>query len=251
MEWTDPWFIAYIHDDARDKEYMTTWRHPTLMLRDLIADDLLCYPTTLCVDFNSYGRFDFNRPFFVDSSDDDGVQEDPYSEAARAFTSCPQNIKSLVRACPYLDSKDDIASCILDKCEVGATLGFLLTLLPNLTTLKILDNSNYVSHGLLNLRSIIKNVLKIGYSPTASSRRVSPPLSKLKSLELQRDTINIYAPLFQLPSISSIRADDVYSGNVEKMKFPGFHIKAKKSLSRPASSDFKVRKYRIFPEDTC
>ena len=43
MEWTDPWFISYIHDDTRDKDYMTTWSKPTFMLCDLIADNLLCY----------------------------------------------------------------------------------------------------------------------------------------------------------------------------------------------------------------
>ena len=101
MEWTDPWFIAYIHDDARDKHYMTTWKHPMLMLRDLVADNLLCYPTTLCLSLDFYGGFAWNggnRVVHDENNDDD------------AYADVTRTIVLPVESCPYLDSEGRIPS---------------------------------------------------------------------------------------------------------------------------------------------
>ena len=251
MEWADPWFIAYIHDDARDKHYMTTWKHPTLMLRDLVADDLLCYPTTLCIGVDSDGCFASNddiKTVIDENSHDDALEENGYSEVKRA-------IGSLVKACPYLDSEGRIASSILNGGDLGATLGFLLTLLPNLTILKTEDNIDFDSSAFDGLRSIIDNVLKIGYSPGTISHTVSPPLSKLRCLKLQQDlAVGVFAPLFQLPSISSISANNVINNSISSsvmLQCPGFHIEVSKPLRLGFSdldvsfSDFKVRSYRL------
>ena len=235
MEWSNDWFIANNHEDARDKGYMTTWRHPTLMLRDLVANDLLCYPTTLSISEYGYGGFD---------SGDDGVTESSYSEVAQELTSFPQSIGSLVKACPYLDKWGTIASGILDKGQVGATLGFLMTLLPNLTTLKAVGSELSVSYGSTNLRSVLENIRKICYcrKKKTTSRRVSPPLAKLRCLELTEDkAVRAYAPLFRLPSISTIRAHNVRAYST-MLQCPGFHIDVTHSL-RTLNSHFEVRNY--------
>lgn len=246
MEWTDPWFIDYIHDDARDKEYATTWAHPTLMLRDLVADDLLCYPTTLCISGNDYGGVAKNddRPFYPLHAVD-GVTRNSNPEIERVLKSFSLSVVSLVRTCPYLDR--GLAFQILNKGNIGATLGFLFTLLPNLTTLKVAENIYHFSHDFGKLRDVINNVLRIGYT-TMNPHKVSPPLSKLNCVELKQDRdIWIYAPLFRLPSISSIRVDDVQDSVDLRFNCPGFHIKVNSSHS-DSTSDYKVRSYRLFPE---
>ena len=246
MEWTDPRFVDYIHDDARDKEYATTWGHPTFMLRDLVADDLLCYPTTLCIRGNDYGGVSWkDDSAYYPRHAVNRVTKHSNPEVERALKSFSQSVASLVRTCSYLD--EGFASRILNKGNIDATLGFLLTLLPNLTTLKV-ENDNHGSlHDFDHLRNVIKNVLRNGYRPTTTPRRVSPPLSKLKCVELTKDLhIETYAPLFQLPSIVSIRVDDVRNNNDFRLNCPGFHIEENSHSN--FTYEFKVRSYRLFPE---
>ena len=222
---------------------MTTWSHPALMLRDLIADDLLCYPATLCICHINRDHTTMGNLVLYDDNDKD--------DRARALKSFPQTIGSLVKASPYLDSMGTIASDILNQGKVDATLGFLLTLLPNLITLKLEDTRYWDEYRSGSTKDIIKNVLKVRYSPTAISHIVSPPLSKLKCLVLKRgEALETYAPLIHLPSISNIsvaHVDCMYNHYNDMLKCPGFHIKVKK----PPSSwvgDFEVRSHRLFPE---
>lgn len=200
-----------IYGDPDKNRKSTTWKHPTLMLRDLIDTDLLYYPLRLSIaDHDHYGvgwgdgNWDDGRVY-----EDSGVdQDDHYSEVDRVLESFPKDLGPMVRACPYLGDDQDILTGILEEGYIGATLGFLLTLLPNLMILNVRDYST-ISDGAENLNLIIENILKVGYSSMFTM--VDPrPLTKLERVTFTRSDegvagdpwdLSMYAPLYYLPSM--------------------------------------------------
>ena len=203
-----------------------TWGHPTLMLRDLIRDDLLCYPTTF--SFNDPGSYDA----FCDDydSDSDSVSDsengtDRCSEVDRALKSFAKDVQPLIEMCPCFDGNEDLSRGVLGG-DIGATLGLLLNVLPNLRRLKIADFRER-SLGEGSLKRILDNMLITSQNPQEGS---TPPLSKLKSVIFKRHGTEVYkpdnvslstfAPLFYFPSMRVFRADYLRA-NEDSWTYPG------------------------------
>lgn len=185
--------------------------HPTLMLRDLLASDLLCYPTTIHIGdrtLESTGwdddRYYDWRDFPVDRS------KVHISGVDQALNSMSQDLEPLLTACPYLKEQDALKPCVLKEGDVGATLGFLLTLLPNLTSIYFYDYGS-TSDGSENLNTIARNIVA---ASRASERPGTQSLSKLTHMTItgsERDEtgttrdLAFYWPFFHLPSLRSLR----------------------------------------------
>lgn len=227
-------YSALTYGDREAHDERTTWIHPTLMLRDLLAHDLLCYPTELSIyDHQSdYIYWDDGRDY--DRRNGTLKRHDEhqgrYSDVDRALESFPTNIGPLVERSPYLNGHDRFISGVLEEGCIGATLGFLITLLPNLTTLHVIDYNEKVRTAEADSLGIVfVNVLQICYSPTIGPIKATPPLSKLSHLTLTRSDkgragdsfgLSMYAPIFYLPSMRSIYAQYIRPWDI--WDFPGF-----------------------------
>ena len=89
-------------DPAKDDEE-TTWVHPTLMLRDLLRNDLFSYPRTLSINDHAYEGADWDDGRVYNDDDDGGCDEDRQSEVYRALQDFPDDVGSLVKDCPYVN----------------------------------------------------------------------------------------------------------------------------------------------------
>ena len=102
---------------------------------------------------------------------------------------------------------------ILEEGDIGATLGLLISLLPNLTGLEITDY-NDGSDGIANLKQILDEMLNFKVDASNLNHVDSTyPMCKLRELSITRSDQGIhgddwdtsmYAPLFYLPSMQSI-----------------------------------------------
>lgn len=105
----------------------------------------MCYPTELYINDHAMEGVERNNERDVYDNEDSnyGREEDwkpRLCKIDRALKSFPQDVAPLVRACPYLnDEYEDLAGAVLGEGDIGATLGFLLTLLPNLEMIHITD----------------------------------------------------------------------------------------------------------------
>ena len=178
----------------------TTWVHPTLMLRDLLRHDLMCYPVELHIE---------NR----------AAEHLAWDEVDGLLESFSKDLEPLVRICPYLhDDAVDLTQDILKEGDIGATLGFLLTLLQNLKIFHIADQPTAVSAGwdcytLRSIKIIVDNLLTGSRASSLSSAYVQP-LGQLREIILTCSDRNRYgcysdlathAPFFYLPSMRTVR----------------------------------------------
>lgn len=152
------------------------------MLRDLHANDLFCYPTTIHIGDRRHGMggWDDGRDYSWRDYYTVGrkVRE---SDVDRALLSFPQDLELLLTACPHLGGKNAFKQYILKEGDIGATLGFLLTLLPNLTSIYITDYGS-TSHGSGNCNDVARNIVEAGRSP---GRPATQTLSKLTHMSIK------------------------------------------------------------------
>lgn len=230
----------------------TTWPHPTLMLRDLLYNDSLCYPRILYLNDNGYhnegwyesrdsgpsGHCDGHGRFqgYSDSSDDESYDSDGDSCCSiveQTLATFYRNLEALCKSSQYLNRNGNdrhIRQCILGG-QIGATLGLLLTLLPNLEAIQITEFGVNLE-GLENLTTVIRNVVTTRCSDLGISKSPAPP-GKLQSitfpennhrhyLSSRRWHLEPYAPFFFLPSMRTFQAQHcrAISGT---WNFPGLH----------------------------
>ncbi|KAI4229561.1 MAG: hypothetical protein LQ349_006374 [Xanthoria aureola] len=212
------------YGDPADHYSVTTWAHPTLMLRDLLDNDLFCYPKKLFIN----GPVNYAHWHHV--GDVSGHLENP-----EALARLSEVVKPLIRSFHYLDSDEDLRRGILQG-DKGATIGLLLHLLQNLTALMItVNDENSQRPG--NLKQVLDGLLSnINRSNTVANVASDRPLSKLSQVNFTHDphgisrSLSMWAPLFYLPSLRSVGAYSVrakedtwnYSGfrsDIEKLKF--------------------------------
>ncbi|KAL8644487.1 MAG: hypothetical protein Q9226_007739 [Calogaya cf. arnoldii] len=243
----------------------TTWVHPTLMLRHLLRNDLFCYPQKLLINDHSYPGAEWDDGRDYDSRDDqsngssneessdevsndssneesnDGSDEERndssdeesndncQSEVSEALRSLSDYFRpSMIPYFQYVNNDEDLTLDTLEEGDIGATLGLLFNLLPNLTALTITDYNKY-SDGMGYLTQVFENIILDGNINKKKSE-VEQPLSKLKHITFTRSDegaagdeweLAIWAPLFYLPSIRSVRAEYLTVGG-ERFHFPGF-----------------------------
>lgn len=203
----------------------TTWAHPTLMLRDLLDNDLFYYPKELFIHDPDYDYADWDHVGNVSA----------YFENPEALARLSEVVKPLIRSFHYLDSDEDLRREILQG-DNGATIGLLLHLLQNLTALMIF-NYHEDSRGMGNITQVLDGLLSnTNRSNTVANVASARPLSKLSQVSfthVQHGTsrsLFMWAPLFYLPSLRSVGAYFVrakedtwnYSGfrsDIEKLKF--------------------------------
>ncbi|MCJ1377154.1 hypothetical protein MMC17_000246 [Xylographa soralifera] len=219
-------YAKVMYGDPQENKEETTWAHPIIMLHDFLAQDLFCYPSEISIHDQAF------------ESADGALQE-----VDRALESFDKDFGPLVRACPYLNSDEGLVNAVLEKRHRGPILGFLLALLPNLTALHITD-FNKTSEGSESLQAILKNVLHIGYGPNASTLDATPPLSKLRNMTFTRSdegalvadlNLFIYAPLFYIPSMRSIRADFITPN--DRWSYPGVRSNIEELVLNDADID--------------
>ena len=227
-------YITYGDPDVTGDN--TTWVHPTLMLRDLLKDDLMCYPTELHINDHAVDAVarDDGRNIY-----DDGVQDEEWeprrSEVDTALESLSKAFEPLVRACPYLQNDEvDLKQAILNEGDIGATLGFLLTLLQNLKTLHITDYDmrNFSGKYLGAMDFVVDKVVIDTFSSSPSSTHVKP-LGQLREIIFtcgdKSDRINysldLHASFFYLPSIRTVRLLDIRTGYTDffPWDYPGIN----------------------------
>ncbi len=190
------------------------------MLRDLLTSDLMSYPTSIYIGDHSHhsagwddGREYDRRRFNVDRS------RDGTSEVDIALVPMLRDLEPLLTACPYLEEQDALKHCILKEGDIGATLGFILTLLPNLASIYITDYG-CTSDGSENFNTVVRNIVAAGQS---TGRSGIPSLSKLTHMSLIRSgrpafgndwDLAFFWPFFHLPSLRSLRGQNINaSGN--------------------------------------
>ncbi|KAL9036227.1 MAG: hypothetical protein Q9180_004421 [Flavoplaca navasiana] len=197
------------YGDSSRNDARTIWVHPTFMLRDLLDEDLFCYPRKLSIYDDIYLGADWEDSRSYDSDDT--------SEVSKALVCVSEHLKpSMIPAFQQVDGDEDLTCDILQKGDIGATLGLLLILLPNLTTLSITD-FNEQSNGMGNLKQILDIILADSNDRTRTAAMgPTQPLSKLRHVHFTRSDqgmegdlwdLEMWAPLFYLPSVRSVRAE--------------------------------------------
>lgn len=200
------------------------------MLRDLLAEDLFCYPTQLSINdhLRECACWDDGRDYHDSDSESESGLQDRYSEVDVALESFPEHVDPLVRTCPYLHD-DESKAGVLREGSIGATLGFLLTLLPDLAVLINTKCSNYAWTGTKGVKAIVQNILQMGYGHGHALKTATPPLAKLKKVVFTRsdeatggDTYGLeaWAPFWYLPSMRSVHAE--YINPSDNWNYSGF-----------------------------
>ncbi|KAL8896159.1 MAG: hypothetical protein Q9207_007846 [Kuettlingeria erythrocarpa] len=231
------------YGDPRSNEKATTWIHPTLMLRDLQRDDLLCYPTMLSIN-GCYYEGDDGRFYSVLDDSNDAVRSSDVDYALEHF---PEDIGPLVKACPYIDGDKELTNAILEGGDSGATLGLLMNILPRLTDLEIIDYCE-ASDGAVKLRQILDRMVSDS-NRSMSGTQGQPANSgcKLKNITLVNSdegsttdecSLSIHPPLFYLPSVRSMRIKYL-SAYEEVWNYPAPHSRIEMLEFFHARSDIK------------
>ena len=198
--------ITYGRQYSPDRD-SATWVHPTLMLRDLIHNDLLCYPVVLSLN----------------KTNDDNTASDP--DVDHGLRSLAKEVEPLIEMCTCFRGDEALSRGVLKEGDIGATLGLLLNVLPNLRDLKIIHYRER-SPGNGSLKRILDRIL----TTTQNTPRGSIPCpSKLESVIFRRfdrvlnmadnETLSTYTPLFYLPSMRSICVDG--TNTEESWAYPG------------------------------
>ncbi|MCJ1296207.1 hypothetical protein MMC34_007773 [Xylographa carneopallida] len=209
-------YAKVVYDSPRNNTDKNTWIHPSIMLHDFLAQDLFCYPTEIFINDRAITQAAWE--------DRDGY----LAEVQRAEECFDQDFGPLVRACPYLNGDESLVEGVLEDKTIGALLGFLIVLLPNLNALHLIDIDE-LADGSNHMNSIFKNVLHVGYEPDNPALEATPPLSKLRKITMtccdgyirgDRSIPFMYVPLLNMPSIRSVRADRVELG--DRWSYPGF-----------------------------
>lgn len=216
--------IIYGRRDWLDERKSTEWVHPTLMLRDLVRGDLLCYPVI----------FSLNKNY--------GNDTDRYPDVDRALKSFVKDVGPLVEMCTCFDGDEDLSRGVLEEGDIGATLGLLLNVLPNLKKLEI---KNHCERSLGNgsLKRILDSMLTTSQKPPRGSIQST---SKLESVLFRRrggvhdrfsyGNLSTYTPLFHFPSMRYIRAQCLTSE--DSWAYPGVqsHINRLEVREVPSST---------------
>ncbi|KAL8673680.1 MAG: hypothetical protein Q9168_001895 [Polycauliona sp. 1 TL-2023] len=219
-------YATITYGDPRKNDRITTWVHPSPLLCDLLCHDLLSYPQHLFINDHNYPGADWEDGWDYDS--DDKASTCGYQ--SRILSRLSEHLKpSMIPRTQSMDGDEDLTSEILEEGDIGATLGLLLNLLPNLTTLTITDFNEH-SQGMACLRQILDSTLgdstECEQRPKAGSVQ---PLSKLNHITFTRSDqggegddweLAMWAPLFYLPSLRSVRADYVRASS-ETFHGPG------------------------------
>ena len=181
------------------------WRYPTSMLLDLLRGDLFYYPWALTIDslawesdglYEGLHKLDSVPYYETDTGINFGVD--------RSLTTFAEDIKPLLKACPYFDEDEDLSRAVLEK-DVGATLGLLLNILPNLRALYI---TGFTEGDTGSLKRIFESMLTSSQNP---AREPAPFFGKLESVifvgrrqwNQGGDSLDLstYAPLLYFPSV--------------------------------------------------
>ena len=218
--------ITYGDPNASKNNGRMTWIHPTLMLRDLLLDDLLSYPSELSINYNFEW---YDGRLFSDSgiSSEANYQSEVYS----VLETFSEDVGPLVQACPYVNGDEELTSAILKEGNIGATLGLLLNVLPNLTHLEITDYDEE-SASYLNLKQILDRMARARNDRKKNNEKTcTQPVCKLRHITFTRsdkgilgDSINLarYAALFYFPSVRFIRVEYLRNGR-EIWNYPAHH----------------------------
>ncbi len=241
--------ITYGNPERNEKA--TTWIHPTLMLRDLQRDDLLCYPTKLSVNDhrNEGAEWDDGRDHPV-SDDPNGLNYK--SKVDYALEHFPKHIGPLVKACPYINGDKALTNAILEDGDIGATLGLLLNILPRLTDLMITDY-NGSSDGGVNFKRILdRMVIDSNSSMSGAQGEYRNSGCKLNNITLTRSDegasfdkwdLSMHAPLFYTPSMRSIRVEYLRA-HEEVWNHPGLRSRLEiLDIYRPATDIKSLNTY--------
>ena len=187
----------------------TAWTHPTLMLLDLVRDDLLYYPWVLTINHCAYESVEWYEDLYgLNSEADSDSDTDRYSDVDRALRSFADEFKPLIKACTYFNKDEELSRGVLEG-EIGATLGLLLNVLPNLRTLDITAYSERSSGTRIRvLNRVLDRMLNKSSKPARGSM---PSLGKLETVifkgrDSELDIINksnlsSYTSLLHFPSI--------------------------------------------------
>ena len=245
----------------KDEKAKTTWIHPTLMLRDLIYKDLLCYPIELHINDRNYegAEWDDGRIY-----DQDGDPINTQSEIDVVLSSFPEYVELLIDACPHFACNEELKREILEEGDIGTTLGLIMALLPNLGTLHVTDY-NDGSDGIGNLREVLDSVLVASQAPDRASENicdlptdapmgaphrtdgVEQALSRLRHVTFTRSDegrhrdnwdLSMWAPLFFLPSMVSVHADHINTSE-ETWNLPEFRSNIESFSSHRSTLDAK------------
>ena len=234
------------YGDPEENDPRTTWVHPTLILRDLLRDDLFSYPRTFSINDHTYegAEWDDGRVY---SGIDRECVGDRHSEVYHALQELPDDVGPLVKVCPYINRDDDLIRGILEEGDIGATLGLLISLLPNLTGLEITDY-NDGSDGIANLKQILDEMLNFNVDAINLNHGESTyPICKLRELSITRSDqgshgddwdISMYAPLFYLPSMQSISVGYLRTAG-ELWSYSGHHSCLKRLSLQSANMDLQ------------
>ncbi|KAL8794055.1 MAG: hypothetical protein Q9195_003355 [Heterodermia aff. obscurata] len=234
-----------------------TWVHPTLMLCGLLQHDLMCYPIELHINDRAVEAvtWDDGRDIYDGYAEylhDKGC-EPRYSDVDKALERFNKDVEKLVRACPYLqDDTVDLAQAILNEGEIGATLGFLLTLLQNLKILHVTDYDLENSRKTLwSMKTIMDNLLNVSRASSRSSTYFQP-LGQLREIifsctdnseDAETYSLAKYAPFFYLPSMRTIQLFDIRAES-DTWDYPESHSNIENlSIYRSGGDKQSVRNY--------
>ncbi len=222
----------------------STWSHPTLMLRDLQRDDLLCYSTMLSINGHDY-EGDGGRYYSVNDVSN-GV--DCNSEVDYALEHFPKDIGPLVKACPYIDGDEELTNAFLEDGDSGATLALLLNILPRLTDLEVTEYCE-ASDGGVNLRQILDRMVSDSNSSMSGAQGESKNSGcNLKNIRLVYSneglapeggwSSSMHPPLFYTPSVRSIHIECL-SSHKEVWNYPGLRSRVERLDFYRPSTDIK------------
>ncbi|KAL8834475.1 MAG: hypothetical protein Q9176_007471 [Flavoplaca citrina] len=222
-------YAKITYGDSSRNDARTTWMHPTFMLRDFLREDLFCYPRKLSIYDHSYSGADWEDSRNYDSDDNVSITSQ-LSEVSKALVCVSEHLKlSMIPVFQQMDGDEDLTCDILEKGDIGATLGLLLNHLPNLTTLSITD-FNEQSNGMGNLKQILDSILADSNDRTRTAAMgPTQPLGKLRQVHFTRSDqgmegdlwdLEMWSPLFYLPSVRSVSAEYVRAGDAI-FNYPG------------------------------
>lgn len=149
--------------------------------------------------------------------------------------------------------RGDLVHEILQEREIGATLGFLLTLLPNMQTIYITDYNEHL-HGAGNLRFIIDKVATASHASTTPSSSARP-CSRLYEMTFPRSDeggngdnwdLGMHAPIFYLPSMRTIRASHL-TGIRDEWSYPG--LRSNIETFEMCSSKINIKSFDHYLKD--
>ena len=185
-----------------------------------------------------------------------GCDEDRQSDVYHVLQAFPDDVGPLVKDRLYINGDDELMRGILEEGDIGATLGLLINLLPNLAALGI-TNYNYGSNGIWKFRRILDNMVASAVeNSNNNSVRSTNPTCKLREVNITRSdpvyrtpswSLSMYAPLFYLPSMQSISVEYLKT-SMDIFYYHGHHSSRLNRLCLQ-SSKIDLQSFRTYTKD--